>query len=256
MGVTSKNRRMPQMPSEPQENRVPTSFDLESRDRIRAAIRAYMKAHAIGVPTLLTRVMDADPRQREVSLPTMQRFVRGTHQSSDMVVGMCKQFLDKEGFAIPETPDDPLAGFETALRDFLIPPDTGGDAAGPVRGIAGRYQPAEQGFPSTRIEVSLSPSGKALRMTEEHLLGMVDVLHRYEGVLLARANQLFGMLRNELTMEPRVYWLHYDDGLGPDDDRELLVGEVRERPFKSPLTTGDKTIAASVRLTKQKAPRL
>jgi hypothetical protein len=104
--------------------------------------------------------------------------------------------------------------------------------------------------------VSASPSGKALRITEEHLFGMVDVLHRYDGVLLARGSQLFGLLRNELTFEPRIYWLHYDDGRGRDDETEVLIGEVRERPFKSPLTSGEKTIATAIRLTKQKAPRL
>lgn len=111
---------------------------------------------AVDVLPLLGRVEEADPRKREVSLPTMQRFVRGSVKTSDMVVGMCLQFLKAQDFAVPEAPDDPLSGFETELSGFLLPPDLAGDEPERMKEMAGRYQ-AEQGWPTVVSELAVSP---------------------------------------------------------------------------------------------------
>ncbi|WP_171232303.1 hypothetical protein [Ruegeria sp. HKCCA4812] len=234
---------------------LPAHFDQEQRDRIREAVKAYMKAHSIGVPTLLSRVHNADPRRREISLPTMQRFVRGTHKTSEMVVGMSLQLLKTEGFAIPEPQDevaDPLIAFESGLVGFLLSSeaDEGGEEI--IHDFAGNYRRSEQKAPDAVVEILPSSNSQAFRISETRTQDMFT--DHYSGVLIARENRLFGVLRNILTDEPRVYWLHYGKGLMPDDDSEMLTGEVRERPFLTAAALVDAT--DELTLTKQKAPSL
>lgn len=234
---------------------LPAHFDQEQRDRIREAIKAYMKAHSIGVPTLLSRVHNADPRRREISLPTMQRFVRGTHKTSEMVVGMSLQLLKTEGFAIPEPQDvaeDPMLALESALSGFFLPQVAGDEQTREVRDIAGSYRRTEADAPDASVVIAAAPSGGALHISETRKQGVTT--NHYNGVLLTHKKHLFGVLRNALTYEPRVYWLHYGTGLMPDDDSEMLTGEVRERPFLTAAALVDAT--DKLTLTKQKAPSL
>lgn len=234
---------------------LPAHFDQEERARIRDASNAYRNAHGIGVPTFRDDVVKADPRSREISLPTMQRFLRGTHQTSDMVVGMCLQFLKSQNYPIPKPQDEPanpLAAFEVGLASFLLPNGAVEGEEEIIYDFAGHYRRSEQDAPDASVHITPSPTGKALLISETRTQGMFT--DHYSGVLVAQENRLFGVLRNILTNEPSVYWLHYGKGLLPDDGTETLTGEVRERPFKTIAALSETT--DRLILTKRKAPRL
>ena len=227
------------------ENHVLVSFDQEQREAIRQALKAYMRAHAIGVPALRTRLEDTDERRREIPQSTLQRFLRGSHRTGDAYVAQCAQFLEREGISLEPEADDPLAQMEAALCAFITPAEEqeSGDEL-PAR-ITGRYQPAEAGYLSVEVEITPSPQGRALRVSEEHRMAMNQTLFRYDGMLVRRAGALFGMLRNQLTCEPRVYWLWRGGSFG-DESGTVLKGQVCERPFKLVAPEGDPVALAPV----------
>lgn len=76
-----------------------STYDQKERERIRRSLRRYMEQHRIGTPTLQFRIIEADARGRELPLSTLQRFVAGSHRTSDAYVDMCRQFLESAGMA-------------------------------------------------------------------------------------------------------------------------------------------------------------
>ena len=147
---------------------------------------------------------------------------------------------------------DPVFALESALSGFFLPRVAVEEETEEVQGIAGRYRRTETDAPDASVEIMPSPKGGALRISETRKQGVTT--NHYNGVLLTYKKHLFGVLRNALTYEPRVYWLHYGTGLMPDDDSEMLVGEVRERPFLTAAALVDAT--DKLTLTKLKAPSL
>jgi hypothetical protein len=67
-------------------------IDAREREQIRAALLAFMKEHVIGVPTLAERIKKANPRQMEVPVKTLQRFLAGK-RTRDMALNICASFV-------------------------------------------------------------------------------------------------------------------------------------------------------------------
>lgn len=228
---------------------IPKTFDVESRARIRSALKAYMKSNNLGVPTLWERVLDADPKKREISLPTLQRFVAGKHRTSDMAVEMCARMLRAERFAIPDEPDSPTDLFGHALGQFLSPNQSDDFEAQDLDELVGTYRPAEQGFPIVHVKIGASKHKGVAQITEEHVIMAPDVVHRYDGAMVCRAGGFFGLVRNRVTAVPRVYWLSKDI-LKDEEEPARLSGQVSERPFKKPMPEGERFAASYVQLQK------
>ncbi len=214
------------------EDSIASAFDTKTRAKIRAALKSYMKAHRIGVPTLHDRVLKADPKKRIVSMPSMQRLIRSTHHSSEMLMEMSFLFLEAEGIELPADPDDPLAGFTEALEGFLVPADEQEAEKFYWGELDGRYQIDPAGIPPVAILIQTTEGTNAVRVSEEHIIMAPDVVTRFEGVMVKRERWLFGLLRNRLTYEPRVYWLIKASELNADEDRMKLTGHVQEQPFR------------------------
>src|ERR1700751_2836407 len=53
-----------------------------------------MKEHTIGVPTLAVRIRQSHPREMEIPLKTLQRFLAGK-RTQDMALNICAAFVDK-----------------------------------------------------------------------------------------------------------------------------------------------------------------
>ena len=68
-------------------------FDQRERELVRSALRRYMEENRIGTPTLLYRIIEADPRRREIPLSTLQRFITGAHHTQDHHVALCHAFV-------------------------------------------------------------------------------------------------------------------------------------------------------------------
>lgn len=225
------------------EARMLIAFDEDARLKVRQALRGYMRAHAIGAPTLQTRIIEADaPRHREIPLKTLQRFIAGSHRTTDAYVELCASFLKGQGVAIEGEaqgpPGDEIAQFGAALERYLPLPADQEPEDGLWESLGGDYQPVEPGFPAISLTIAPADSAGSVKITEAHIYKMPDIGTRYEGVLVRRSGHLFGLLRDQLTCEPRVYWLWRGLQLNEQEGAFELSGQVSERPFKSARVDG------------------
>lgn len=225
------------------------AFDEQARADIREAIRGYMRAHAIGVPTLQVRIIDADtPRHREIPLKTLQRFIAGSHRTTDAYVSLCVGFLEAQGsmarMGAQAQPRDEITRFGSELESYLrLPPNQEWEDE-LWEELSGRFALPNPSSPwaSPTISLTIEPDqdGRFIKVTEEHVHQQPDVVTRYEGVLLRRSGALFGLLRNQLTCEPRVYWLWRWREWGSSQEGKPieLFGQVSENEFKKPRLDG------------------
>lgn len=143
-------------------------FDKAERDRIRDALRRYMKDNRIGAPKLRDLIAEANGMsarrdgKEPIALSTVQRFISDAHRANDSFVGLCARFTD--GF--PKS--DPITTFGAEAASFLgIEHDSGGGSCrcrpkspGPslARLSAHRSGWAIYGCDPYRVTVNMSPS--------------------------------------------------------------------------------------------------
>lgn len=218
------------------------TFDETTRERTRASLRRYMSEHGIGVPTLLRRIEDADERRREIPLSTLQRFLRGTHRTTDLYVSIFASFLRKM--------DAPLEAdeFGEALASFYSLPRAHEDEPETltVGGMAGAYKthtsPPETQSPlplrtrdaagSSRVSLRAVPGQSFLLAQEDCDASALQGDRRrfaYDGVALVRGNELHMVLRSGLTRRPKFYSIAPRTS-GPAADSFILEGEGFEYP--------------------------
>lgn len=213
-------------------------FGVSERERIRKALRRYMGEQRIGTPTLRSRIIEADkPRHREIPLSTLQRFLAGSHQTSEHHVALCHGFASVLSYY---NEGREVAQFGDALSSFyqlrwLEPQQS--VQPGPER-LCGRYRaytsenrgdirvhdPVEDVLVVSYADLTFSRDGNApyLRAREsitninldrpvnlDHPISQAQtkVSYTYEGVLLAFGGALRLLLRNILTRQPRTYEL-------------------------------------------------
>lgn len=198
-------------------------FDEAGRTRVRAALRRYMTDHGIGVPTLRTRIIEADkPRHRDIPLTTLQRFLRDKHRTSDHHVALCDTFLDAVG-ASSAGPD-----FAQAVAAFYAP---GAEKAGErLAGLVGNYVGSELPIadvdpvrpPQTmRVcsELTLTSGAMpgALLVEERHYGNAIPAprvpRERFEGALVPCGLYYHLFLRSSVTRQPKtctMVWMSAD----------------------------------------------
>lgn len=199
-----------------------TGFDAAERERIRRALLRYMKERRIGVPALLPLIIKSHPREMEMTLSTLQRFLKARHQTQDHYVALCQGFVKHlpyygEGRDIPPL-GAALCGFFERLDD--------GDAAAPAFAIE-RFVGAFEGrsrhgamrprvgvardFAPLASHASLAAvPGKAFLEMRELVIDRQEGRDRrfaFDGVLLFVAPLFYAVLRNSLTRQPKVYSL-------------------------------------------------
>lgn len=213
------------------------AFDELTRERIRRGLRAYMEANRIGTPTLLGRIMEADaPRFREMPLSTLQRFIAGRHRTLDSYVGMCQQFLEKQGAALaPE--------FGEALHRFIGHAPSPAAEALPIgtalEVVADSYEIALTGAGQEKaygeITLSRDPRQNYLHAQETVFGEYSDRLNRREripfsGAAVLSGAQLFVVLRNSLTRSPKCYAVSTLNAPGEPAASPRFNGEAFENP--------------------------
>lgn len=203
----------------------------EERARIRAALQAYMRAHRIGVPRLCSLVIDSDPRQREMPLSTLQRFLRGKHRTGEAYVLQCAQFLEQEGFIAPAD-RNPVAEFGEAMAGFWAEQPV--DEAALVA-LAGRYlrvqsqDVIDDGFVLT---IATPQSGGYMTAREERIDGDERLRYQYEGVLVRGEGTILIALREVTSKAPRTYWLERLAS-APSYSGNYLRGQATEMLFRA-----------------------
>lgn len=221
-------------------------YSTIERNRIRAALIAYKEEHDVGAPTLRKLIMDRDPLARELPLSNLQRFISDSHKTQDAYVGMFKAFLEAEGIELPEEETHPLESFGNSIASFILPLDDKGPSQELWDVLPGHYQPIEGSFPAIGLQIEDVPGAAHMTVSETQVYHLPDGVYRYEGVLATHGSLVLIMLRNELTHQPRTYWLERIETAEGYDDR-YLTGEVVEPLFHR--TGGDGEIIRREKLT-------
>lgn len=174
-----------------------------------------MEEHCIGTPTLQLRIIEADaPRKRELPLSTLQRFLAGSHRTTDVYVEMCARFLEHVG-ALAERSD-----FGAALAAFIGDGETWGDRL--AAEYAGDFlvRAGEQYGPPLESFATFSPvPGQPFLAVREKGFNLPGGeggrrRHPYEGVLVANLPLVHVMLRSTVTRQPKIYYLKPVDQSG------------------------------------------
>ena len=216
------------------------AFDHQQRGGIRQELLGYMRAHKVGVPTLCKRIMDADPRRRELPLSTLQRFLKDAHRTMDSYVGLCAQFLEtveKETAGEGGELGAALAGFVAADEQAELSDDLRTVLAGEYRQVMSREAEAADG--PTAIEIASVPGRAFMQVNETRTSpGGGRVRHRFEGALAPSGLVVFAVLRSVLTHLPKVYWLERIETAEGFADR-YLIGQASETLFREETPEGD-----------------
>jgi hypothetical protein len=166
------------------------NFDTQERERIRAALIGYMKEHLIGVPTLAERIKQAHPRQMEIPLKTLQRFLAGK-RTQDMALNICAAFVE----TLPNTPTVLQALAESLNALYTI-------TAKIER--AGEYTITDI-FRNKESRITLTPSGLYLAAKE------IIPPHRiYDGLMFFAGPAIIAILRDRLMATLRMHILNRD----------------------------------------------
>lgn len=68
-----------------------STFDIAARERIRAKLWAYKRAHGIGFPMLCQRIADATDRR--LDWQTLRRFMKDMHRTNDQTLKTYNDFI-------------------------------------------------------------------------------------------------------------------------------------------------------------------
>lgn len=190
------------------ESNAREAYDLEERARIQRALRRYMEAHRIGTPTLQLRIMTADARGRELPLSTLQRFISGSHRTSDAYVDMCRRFLESVG--APEAAPDFGATLAAYFGDGGTAPATMGAYAGTYIVHAKPWEP-ENTLPYAYARFEPVPDKPYIAVAETtHDMPRLEAparRHRFEGALVFNAPFAHIFLHSCITRQPKSYAL-------------------------------------------------
>lgn len=204
-------------------------FDQKERARIRRSLRRYMEEHRVGTPTLQRRIEEADARRRELPLSTLQRFVAGSHRTSDSYVDMCARFLESVGVSVAAGEiGEALAGYFGG-QDIQQARKLAAVFAGTYLIHADPWDRTRAGgAPYADVRFDHEAEKPYLVIAEEahdmHRQGGSPRRHRYEGTLVFSGHHVHGFLRSCLTRQPKTYTLRYPGPAGTGST--LLEGAV------------------------------
>ncbi|MFA5947822.1 MAG: hypothetical protein WC806_02520 [Candidatus Gracilibacteria bacterium] len=173
------------------------TFDAKTRDTVRRKLLAYMQQHAIGVVRLAARVSEANPRNPEIPIKTLQRFLAGRMRTSDIYVGFFHRFAAQ----LPEP--DTIGELGRSMGAFFAAPSSSGaadlDYAGTFDVEDSQEEPGQD-----RPEMTIEAAGGFWRILERksgdgHLI--------YDGVLVRAGATALAAERDRLMSFPKLYML-------------------------------------------------
>ncbi|MHA6266349.1 hypothetical protein ACXYMP_05730 [Aliiroseovarius sp. CAU 1755] len=225
------------------ESDSPRHFDEDARASVRAVLKAYKKAHKIGAPTLRVRIKESDPQKRELPISNLQRFLRGSHRTTDMYVGMFADFLKREEFELPEDEPGPLGVFGGALAVFHEVAQSDGLTEERAASLAGEYNKVasqtEPVYPILQLSIEQEDDRPYMPVKETHTLLAGEAELRFEGALVCVGGMNYVAMRDVLTQRPRNYWLERIKTADGFSDK-YLSGDATEMLFRE--EPGDSTM--------------
>lgn len=174
--------------------------DIE-RQRIRAKLIAYKKAHRIGTRTLATRITESSPRGTEVPLKTLQNFLADARRTNDVLVALCARFAA----ALPLP--DPAGELGLSMAEFY--------SAGPYDRCLGQHAMVIS-YPGPRRGNAqglfvVTGDDKFCRVADHVIEG--DRVLTFDGVLAGHDALAIVMMKERLRGYVKHYILEADESL-------------------------------------------
>lgn len=215
------------------DNEIIRTYDASMRRRVRKTLATYKNDNRIGVPKLRTLINESDPLGREIDISTLQRFLKGQHQTVDMSVSICHEFLRAHDIEL--LPEQDEAIFGPALSQFHVPPTTMPE---PItkelrESLSGDYREVmteQQRQEDAHLCLSIRPydDERFMLARARTMLGDDLAMHEEEGVLIALDNLFYVTLRCTKTGRPRTLYL--EEMRSADPGKRYLKGQFINEP--------------------------
>jgi len=174
------------------------TFDGGERELIRKKLIRYMKENSIGTPKLAERIKASHPRNTEIPLSTLQRFLAGRGKN-ESCVALCHRFVERVAIS------DPIVKLGERLSHFY--------GASDGREYAGVYV-GEGALLGTnlatvrirqKLEIVISADAGFWRVKEKTTSDLYSAV--YDGVLVCSGNAALVVLKDRLAGLARSYML-------------------------------------------------
>ncbi len=191
----------------------PETFDLATRERISQKLLHYKQSHGIGVHRLEARISATHPRNPDISIKTLQRFLGGTLRINDQYMGYLSLFAE----SLPEL--DPVGELGLAMAAMF---GASGKSPSPPP-YAGTYA----------VSLDLDEESGVARLEWDktfwrfHETMKVGGHLVYDGVMVHARNALHVLLKDRLLGRAKVYTLReLEEKI--TRPQQYLLGETNE----------------------------
>lgn len=188
------------------------ALDAVERELIRKKLIHYMKENGIGVPKLAERIKASHPREVEIPLSTLQRFL-ARRGKNEFCVAQCHRFAERL------TNSDPIAKLGERLSIFY--------GVGNGHDYSGNYVSSPSAGDEFEDKIEIVAGAGFWRITlrtapyYEHAI--------YDGVLVSAGNSAVVVLKNRLSGFARTYIIQPSDrylsGYGATETAFFLGGD-------------------------------
>ncbi len=170
---------------------VQKTFDAAERELIRKKLIRYMKENGIGAGRLAKRIRAAHPREPEIPVSTLQRFLAGLMRTNVPCVVLCHHFAENL------TVSDPIAKLGERLSIFY--------GAGSEHDYSGTYESSTTDRSRVYSHVDVVADTGFWRVTEK--VTQPDVHAIYDGALVCSGHAAVVVLKDRLAGLARNFML-------------------------------------------------
>ncbi len=196
------------------------TFDIAERELTRKELIRYAKENGIGAGRLAKRIKDSDPRETEIPVSTLQRFLGNLMRTNEPAVRLCYRFA--ESLVV----SDSTAALGERLFVFYGA-GNGRDYSGTYRSEIRTADVAETEF-AGHSEINIAADTRFWRVTETTAPDLNRAI--YDGVLVCSGNAAVVVLKDRLAGLARSYmlWPENETLHGHGATMRFLPGDTTE----------------------------
>jgi hypothetical protein len=196
------------------------TFDIAERELTRKKLIRYAKENGIGAGRLAKRIKDSDPRETEIPVSTLQRFLGNLMRTNEPAVRLCYRFA--ESLVV----SDSSAALGERLFVFYGA-GNGRDYSGTYRSEIRTADVAQMEF-AGHSEINIAADTGFWRVTETTAPDLNRAI--YDGVLVCSGNAAVVVLKDRLAGLARSYmlWPESETLHGHGATMRFLPGDTTE----------------------------
>lgn len=209
------------------------TFDLAERELTRKKLIRYAKENGIGAGRLAKRIKDSDPRETEIPVSTLQRFLGNLMRTNEPAVRLCYRFA--ESLVV----SDSSAALGERLFVFYGA-GSGRDYSGTYRSEIGTADVAEPEF-AGHSEINIAADTGFWRVTEKTAPDLNHAI--YDGVLVCSGDAAVVVLKDRVAGLARNYmlWPESETLHGPNNMPWPVIETLRGHGATMRFLPGDTT---------------